>query len=124
MGTEPDIEKYAEWPAEKRDEIIANWNNRKVGSRIVSETDKVRVWHLVLKPGERAPFHRHDEPYFWTSMASGKSLSYYNDGSVKEADYEVGTTAHFDLGDGKFFVHDLNNIGDTVLKFVTVEFKS
>ena len=124
MTLDPDLSKFSDWPAEKRDEIVANWNNRKVGSRIVSETDKVRIWHLVLEPGERAPFHRHDEPYFWTAVTPGKSRSYYHDGTVKEAVYEAGKTKHFDLRNGEFFVHDLNNIGDTRLHFVTVEFKS
>ncbi len=119
-----ELENYANWPETRRHEIIANWNNRQVGSRIVSETDEVRVWHLELEPGERAPFHRHEETYFWTVMGSGKSRSYYGDGSIKETDYQAGDTLHFELGQDDFFVHDLENIGSTKLSFVTVEFKS
>lgn len=124
MVAQPDIGKFANWPEEKQQEIIANWRNRKVGSLLVSETSKVRIWHLELKPGERAPFHRHDETYFWTAIGPGKSLSHYHDGVVKETSYEVGDTQHFELTNGNFFVHDLENIGDTLLQFVTVEFKS
>ncbi len=124
MVTPPDVEKIANWPENKRKEIVANWTNRQVGSRLVSETDKLRIWHLELKPGDRAPFHRHDETYFWTAVGPGKSRSYYHDGAVKETAYEAGDTQHFELTDGEFFVHDLENIGDTPLQFVTVEFKS
>jgi mannose-6-phosphate isomerase-like protein (cupin superfamily) len=123
MSTQPNPELYAHWHEEKRNEIIANWNNRQVGSRIVSETEGLRIWHLVLQPGERAPFHRHDETYFWTTMDVGKSRSHYHDGSIKDTDYKPGDTMHFDLREGVFFVHDLENIGDTPLSFVTVEFK-
>ncbi len=124
MATQPSIDLYADWPVDRREEIIANWNSRQVGSRVVSETDQLRIWHLELEPGERAPFHRHDESYFWTVLGSGRSLSYYHDGSVKEADYQSGDTMHFDFRDGEFMVHDLENIGDTPLRFVTVEFKA
>lgn len=31
-----------------------------VGSKVVFENDRVRVWKLVLAPGERSPVHRHD----------------------------------------------------------------
>lgn len=124
MTDAPESERYKSWPAEKRAEILRNWRNRKVGTRIVSETDSLRIWHLVLKPGERVPFHRHDEPYFWTVMGPGKSRSYYHDGTVADAILEAGDTMHYSLQDGEFFVHDLENIGETPLEFVTVEFKA
>lgn len=114
---------YSDWPQDKREEITANWYNRQVGSHVVSETDVLRVWHLVLQPDERAPFHRHELSYFWTCLGPGRSRSYYHDGSVKETDYVAGSTEHFDISEGSFFVHDLTNIGDTPLTFVTVEFK-
>jgi beta-alanine degradation protein BauB len=31
-----------------------------VGTRIVHEDDRVRVWELVLAPGERSATHRHE----------------------------------------------------------------
>ena len=124
MNDPPSGKLYADWPATRRHEIQQNWNNRKVGTRVVSETESLRVWHLVLLPGERAPFHRHDEPYFWTVMGNGKARSYYHDGSVSDVEYVEGDTMHFDLRDGNFFVHDLENIGNTKLSFVTVEFKT
>lgn len=124
MSVQPDPEVYSHWPADRRREIIENWNNRSVGSHMVSETDEVRIWHLELEPGERAPFHRHSEPYFWTTVSTGKSRSYYDDGSIKDAEYQSGDTRHFDFRDGAFMVHDLENTGDTPLKFVTVEFKN
>ena len=30
-----------------------------VGQRLVSESDRVRVWDIRLQPGERMGFHRH-----------------------------------------------------------------
>ena len=34
---------------------------------LVSESDRVRVWTIRLKPGERIGFHRHVLDYFWTA---------------------------------------------------------
>jgi beta-alanine degradation protein BauB len=39
-------------------------NNGCVGSTLLSENDKVRVWIIRLAPGERIGFHRHVLNYF------------------------------------------------------------
>ena len=37
--------------------------------------------------------------------------------------YAVGETRHFDFGPGEYLLHDLENIGDKPLAFLTVEFR-
>ena len=94
-----------------------------VGQRLLSETEAVRVWRIELKPGERVAFHTHVLNYFWTALGPGRSRSTMGDGRVVETSYETGTTKHFTYGPGERMVHDLENIGDTVLAFTTVELK-
>lgn len=36
----------------------------KIGSRVLLEDDKVRIWDLVLEPGEASDLHRHDHDYY------------------------------------------------------------
>jgi quercetin dioxygenase-like cupin family protein len=93
-----------------------------VGGVLVSETSRVRVWHISLKPGERLPFHRHVLDYFWTTTTGGRARSYYEDGRNVETEYRSGDTAHLHFGTGEHMLHDLTNIGETELGFVTVEF--
>jgi len=124
MLDQPCPDRYSAWPAKMQREIERNWNNRQVGSHVVSETETLRIWHLCLQPGERAPFHRHEESYFWTVLGPGESRSHYHDGTIEETRYAAGDTRHFDLGAADYFVHDLENTGDTPLVFVTVEFKA
>jgi beta-alanine degradation protein BauB len=112
----------SDWPKWAQDDLDANRFNPCVGSVLVSESPRARVWHIWLKPGARLPFHRHVLDYFWTATCAGRSRSYYEDGRVVEADYEVGDTAHMQFGKGEHMVHDLTNIGETELGFVTVEF--
>lgn len=116
------IEAPRDWPEAQRAELHASRGNGRVGSRLVSQSDRVRVWHLALKPGERIGFHTHVLDYFWTAVTGGRARSHYADGHVAEVTYEAGDTRHHHFGPGEFMMHDLTNIGDTELVFTTVEF--
>ena len=111
-----------EWPSNVRAELEAGRVSPCVGTKLVSETDRVRVWHLLLAPGERIGFHRHVLDYFWTATSSGRSRSHSTDGRVHEKEIQAGETCHFTFGAGEEMVHDLQNIGTDTLSFVTVEF--
>lgn len=110
------------WTPALREELAGARTNGRVGSRIVSESDRVRVWLIELRPGERLPFHTHVQDYFWTATSAGKARSRYADGKVAEVSYAAGDTQHHAFAKGQSMTHDLENIGETVLCFVTVEF--
>ncbi|CAN1538743.1 hypothetical protein MCETHM1_01668 [Flavobacteriaceae bacterium] len=111
------------WTDKQKQELAKTESNTSVGDKLVFENDEFKVWSIHLPVGQKLPFHKHCLRYFWTAMSSGKSRSYYNDGSVKETEYENGDTAYFhDLSSDHFFIHNLENIGETVLIFSTVEF--
>lgn len=110
------------WPADLRRDFAERVGIGQVGSRLVSETDHVRVWHLSLKPGQRIDFHTHVLDYFWTALTPGVARSHYHDGRTVEVSYVAGDTQHQHYGPGEFMIHDLENIGPTKLVFATVEF--
>jgi hypothetical protein len=116
------LEPSAKWSAALQDEFTRNQLNPCVGTRLLSQDRRVRVWEVRLKPSERLGFHRHVLDYFWVAMAAGKARSHQQDGAVVEAAYSAGQTCHLTYGPGEFKVHDLENIGDTELIFTTVEF--
>ena len=106
-------------------EIEAGMVNDQIGTKLVQETDTMRIWHMTLKPGQTIPPHRHDRPYFWTVLSDGTGLSRFDDGRDVSIIYKAGDTKHFpDLTPETGFVHDLTNTGDTDLVFVTTEFNS
>lgn len=119
-----EADALASWPQWRRDELAANTANAHVGTRLVSETERGRVWHLTLQPGERLPFHRHVLDYFWTvtSPGGGRGRSHYGDGRVVEVAYAEGDTRELTFAAGELMIHDLENIGDAPLSFVTVEY--
>ena len=116
------VEAPGDWPEPLRAEFHTDRGNGRVGSRLVSQSERVRVWHLSLRPGERLGFHTHVLDYFWTAVTGGKARSRYGDGNIVEVSYEPGDTRHHHFGTGAFMIHDLTNIGETELVFTTVEF--
>jgi hypothetical protein len=112
----------AHWPQEMQDEFEAWKDNGVVGSVLVSETDRVRVWHLHLPPDKRCNFHRHVLHYFWTALLPGKARGYYNDGRIVDVEHHFGETKHYKYAKGEYGIHSVENIGDTDLRFTTVEF--
>jgi beta-alanine degradation protein BauB len=97
-------------------------NNPCVGNMLVSESKRVRVWMIKLAPGERFGFHRHVLDYFWTCVTGGRGRQHVHDGSTVEYSYAPGETRHETYGPGEFKVHDLENIGDKEMVFMTIEF--
>ena len=110
------------WTPELVGELKSAARSGNVGSTLVSESDRARVWLIEMQPGERLPFHTHVLDYFWVATSRGKARSRYADGKVAEVSYEVGDTRHFHFGAGESMTHDLENIGETVLSFTTVEY--
>ena len=46
-----------------------------------------------------------------------------DDGSTRVVRYHAGETRHLDFGPGEYLLHELENVGDTQLLFITVEHK-
>jgi quercetin dioxygenase-like cupin family protein len=116
----------SEWTAELKAEFEREHANHNpcVGSHLLSENERTRVWMIRLQPGERFGFHRHVLDYFWTSVSGGRGRQHVNDGTTVEYTYQPGETRHESYGAGEFKVHDLENIGDKEMVFMTVEFLS
>jgi quercetin dioxygenase-like cupin family protein len=106
-------------PAEFQEELAVAAGNREVGTRLWFENDRIKVWEVDLAPGERGPFHAHTHRYFWTVVEPGIQRS--PDGTVKVRRYEVGDTQYSEPSPADPLIHDLENAGQTRLRFVTVE---
>ena len=124
------LDKHAEsasktpWPAEISAEFERESKNPNpcVGTTLLSQDDKVRVWIIRLAPGERVGFHRHVLDYFWTSVSGGRARQHLMDRTTVEHTYKPGETRHETYGSGEYKVHDLENLSDKEMVFMTVEF--
>jgi len=105
------------------DELAIARENRALGTTLWFENDHVRVFEVRLDPGERGPFHVHDAPYFWTVVEPGRGLQRFADGTSVARDYALGETRYLVQSPEDSLVHDLENVGSSRLRFVTVELK-
>jgi hypothetical protein len=108
-------------PADFADELAAAPANLDVGTALLFENDRVRVWEFRLEPGARGPFHAHTHPYFWTCVDEGMARQRSADGVVRVRRYARDETQFWDQRPDAPTLHDLENVGKTVLRFVTVE---
>ena len=119
-ATEP-LEQGTFDPDEFRAELDRAPTNLNVGTALWFENDRVRVWEVRLEPGERGPFHAHTNDYFWTVVEPGTGLQRSGDGSYAIRAYALGETRFTENSPEDPMIHDLENVGVTTLRFVTVE---
>ena len=118
------VEEHGKYDvAEFADELARAPDNREVGTTRLFENDHVRVWEIRLEPGQRGPFHLHDQTYFWTVVEPGRGRQRFPDGTMVSRDYTLGETKYLVHSPDDAMIHDLENIGETRLRFVTVELK-
>lgn len=124
MGGEGGTEERGTFDlADFADELTAAPTNREIGTALRFENDHVRVFEVRLEPGERGPFHVHDATYFWTVVDPGRGLQRFADGTFVVRDYALGETRYLVHSPEDRLVHDLENVGGSTLRFVTVELK-
>jgi hypothetical protein len=66
-------EDFDGWPDWLKTEFDDHADDGHVGSRLLSQNAKVRVWEIRLAPGQRWHAHRHVLDYFWTAVTPGRS---------------------------------------------------
>ena len=88
------------WSDELRAEFDTHSHDGDVGSRLLSQNERVRVWEIRLAPGERWNAHRHVLDYFWTAVNAGRSRQHTSDGTTREVSYGAGETRHFRFAAG------------------------
>ncbi len=119
-----EIGNWAYWTDEQKEALAQANDNTIVGEQLVLENDFLKTWTIHLQPNKSLPFHKHNKKYLWLAFTEGKSISYKNDGSVKETIYAIGDTGYYDtLDEENYFIHNLINTGTSTLIFSTTEFK-
>lgn len=115
--------QFEKWESNVFHELIKDEISNAVGQAIIFENEQLRVWCTHLQPEGRIPFHRHTTSYTWVCLTNGKAISRYQNGKVCEITYQRGDLSYYDHDAKNDLVHDLENVGETVLEFVTTEYK-
>jgi quercetin dioxygenase-like cupin family protein len=90
-----------------------------VGTHFLFENEQVRVWNLVLEPGESSDWHRHERHYMFIVIEPSVLLAEYEGGGSGESESFAGQVV---MG-RKDSVHRVTNTGATRYKNVIVEIK-
>ena len=109
------------WPEPVVAEFDAPQISATVGSDLIGRSNGSRIWTLHLAPGERFGVHRHGYNYLWLATSAGRARQHLSNGETRIVDYAAGDHEMTVIPSGSVFDHDLENIGDEPLTFVTVE---
>jgi hypothetical protein len=77
-----------------------------VGTRILFENDRVRVWEVMLEPGEHLPLHHHTLPYLVVTIEAAHVRVVESDGQIYEPTDDPGSITFREAGQ----IHELHNI--------------
>lgn len=90
-----------------------------IGDEVVFENEYVRVWRLILKPGETQAWHKHDLSYLVIPLTEGKNVMRFADGREKPTDEKPGQALWREPG----MEHELENTSDFHYSNMLVELK-
>ena len=92
-----------------------------VGTELIFENDRIRVWALVLQPGESSKFHRHENDYVFVH-ATPSQVKLHREGQPDEVQsYQRHFVQALTVGEG--IEHQITNVGDTLHDEILLEIK-
>ncbi len=91
-----------------------------VGTKLLFENDRVRVWDLQLPPGETTGLHRHRSDFLYVVIGDGEFQTGFADGSRDPARKMVDGDVRFREVQGET-VHEGINVGSTPWRNIVVE---
>lgn len=93
-----------------------------VGSRLLFENDRVRVWDLRLAPGESTGLHRHTTDYLYVVIGEGTLQGKSADGTPRPIEHMSDGEVRFRQIEGED-VHEAINVGEKPWRNIVVELK-
>jgi quercetin dioxygenase-like cupin family protein len=93
-----------------------------VGTKLLFENERVRVWDLRLEPGEGSGLHCHQHDYLYVVIGDGQLQGVQADGTAGEPRAMRDGEVVYHALDGNA-VHEAVNTGDNPWRNIVVELK-
>lgn len=91
-----------------------------VGTKLIFENERVKVWELTLLPGEALGPHTHEHDYLILPIdGSTMEVTHHTSGAVDLSEYPGGVVIYREQGD----THTAKNIGHARYHQLLVELK-
>ncbi len=94
--------------------------SQSVGTRLLFENDRVRVWDLQLSPGEATGLHRHEHDFLYVVIGDGQLQTGFVDGSRDPGREMADGEVRFRTVEGET-VHEAINVGSGPWRNIVVE---
>ncbi len=88
-----------------------------VGTEFQFEDGDVKVWDLVLEPGQSSDWHHHTRRYVFIVTRAGTLKTEFEDGSSRVSELRLGQV----VKGVKDSVHRVTNVGDAVYSNAIIE---
>ena len=85
-----------------------------IASVVLFENERVKIWNLIVEPGEASPWHFHENDYVTVTVEGGGLTVEYEDGTKEESPSLAGTWRYH----GRHRVHRV--INNTANRYVNV----
>lgn len=92
-----------------------------IGTAVLFENERVKIWDFVLEPGQAMPMHTHRRDHVIVVIEGGRLEVEYADGERRTFEPRPGDH-HFGKVDGED-THDARNIGTTRYRNLIIELK-
>src|SRR5690606_1496151 len=116
------VGNFDPWEQEKIDELFHRELSDSLSDRLVFENERVKLWELILGPGERMPFRRINSNFGWVCPTGGLAISRHGNGKINMVKFEPGYAEYF-VYQSKNFVYDLENIGEHPISINILEYR-
>ena len=90
-----------------------------VGTHFEYENEHVKVWDLVLEPGQSSDWHHHTTHYLFIVTRPGTLKAEYNDGTSSISEYALGQVVQGQ----KDAIHRVTNVGYELYSNAIIELK-
>ena len=90
-----------------------------VGTKLLFENHRIKVWELALEPGQSSHWHTHKLDYVTVGLTESRMRRQFEDGTSDET---VGYAGRHSYAD-KHQPHEVTNIGDTSHRNILIEIK-
>ena len=91
-----------------------------VGTKLIFENDRVKVWEFTLGPGESIDAHTHEHDYFFYPIEGSTLQVTRANARVDFVTLEAGRVYYRQMGD----THSAKNVGPSRYHEVLVELKA
>ena len=94
-------------------------NLGEIATQLILENDKVRIWNLVVAPGESSDWHLHENDYVTVVVEGGDLDVEYNNCSVASSPSQIGSWSFH----GDHRIHRVTNNTNSTYRNVLIELK-